>query len=680
MKLLFTKKTLSLFFILMATTCVASAESYKTNTTGIDERNFNTQVSACRDFYEHANGKWLRRNPIPPEYSSWNVFMEIFERNNDIIKGILEDVSTRENVKDGSIEQKVGTLYNVGMDEEKIENVGLTPLEPLLYEIQNISSPQDVANMIMTLHKQGLKFVFDVYADPDFKKSSQIIAYMDQDGLGLPDRDYYTKNDADSRKLRAQYLQHLQIVFKLLNDSAATASKKAKAVLDLETKLANASQTKIERRDPKNRYNLVSLNEANGITSNFDWNKYAETVGLKAKKFSMTPTSFFESMDKQIQETPAQDWQAYFQWHLIKNNSRYLPEKFETAHFNFYNKTVYGQKKMLPRWKRVKGTIDNYLGEALGKLYVEQQFPPKAKKAAMTMIKDLQAALKIRLKNLEWMQKETKKQALKKLATFDPKIGHPDKWENYKDLEITNDSYVANVLRAREFEFKDMLSDVGKAPDRNKWYMNAHDVNAYYNPLQNEIVFPAGILQPPFFDANIDKPVNYGAIGGVIGHEIMHGFDDEGSKFDAKGNYNNWWTEEDRKEFEKRVEILVKQYNQFSPLPGYRVNGKLTLGENIGDLGGLSLAYEALRDDFEKNNEVIDGLTPEQRFFHAWAQGWRYKTTIQNRKIRLRTDPHSPGKFRVNGVVQNMPEFQEAFSCNDRDQMVLPKGKRAEIW
>lgn len=668
---------------LLCVTATPAEAKFKTNARGLDKRNFDFSTSPCKDFYQYANGRWIRRNPIPAAYSSWSLFNEVNERNSQHLRAILEAAQAQTDAKDGSVTQKVGDFYAAAMNVKAIEKAGHRPLKPYLKQVAAISTRDDIKELVIDWHDKGIEPIFGAYAAPDMKKSSKNLLYFTQYGLGLPDRDYYVKKDADSKRIRNQYLSHLARTFRLLGNRNAAAFSKAKRVLDFETKLAQSSLTRVERRNPSNRYNVTTIADANELTPNFDWKTYLNRMGLKrVKKFSIAPPKFFKTFDDLVAYEDVASWKAYFEWTLARNTMPYLSKRFEQAHFDFFNKVLYGQKKMKPRWKRALGVTNRYVGEQLGQLYVKDHFPPKAKKAVLEMLKYQKIALKKRINGLEWMEKKTKSKALKKLASFTTKIGYPDKWSSFKDYPVTRESFVGNVLQGKHFELHRQFKEVGKSVNKHKWGMNPQRVNAYYNPTKNEIAFPAGILQPPFFDAEADMALNFGSIGAVIGHEIMHGFDDKGSKYDGKGNYKNWWTDNDRKEFDKRTEVLVAQFGKFRPLPGYNVNGKLTLGENIGDLGGLTLAYEGFQEYRKKHPEqpTIDGFTPEQRFFLSWAQGWRGNTSRENLKLLIRTNPHSPRKYRVNGVMPNIPEFQEAFQCKEGDAMAYPDEDRAKIW
>lgn len=648
----------------------------------LDAKNFNTSVPACTDFYQHANGNWLKTTTIPAEYSSWGVFNEINERNLDTLKGILESAAANKNAKPGSNEQKLGDFYAAAMDEAAIEKAGRTPIDPELKQIDALTDRAGVIAMINDWQSRGNSVLFGLGKEADLKNSSVNIAYAVQAGFGLPDRDYYTKTDADSVALRAKYFDHVAKMLELAGTPADQARLDAAEILKLETRLANASLTNIELRNPANFYNISTVADASKATPNYNWGALFKAIGREdITTFSFSHPKFFAEMDKALADTPVTTWKAYLRWNLVNNAADYLSKDFVDESFNFNGKTLRGTKELRPRWKRVADQVDTALGEALGQAFVEKSFSPASKQRMLELVNNLQRALKARLQKLDWMGDATKEQALAKFATFTPKIGYPDQWRDYSGLTISRTSYWNNIQAARTFEAKRQFGLINKPVDRTEWGMLPHEVNAYYNPLKNEIAFPAGILQPPFFNADADDAVNYGAIGGVIGHELMHGFDDQGSQFDAQGNLRMWWTEEDRKAFEARTKKLVEQFNEFVAIEDKHVNGELTLGENIADLGGLLVSYDAFKMTPEgQSNEKIDGLTPDQRFFHAWAQGWRRLHTDQDLKLRLNTDPHSPAVFRVLGPFANIDSFASAFGCKPGDPMVRADEKRVRIW
>lgn len=648
----------------------------------LDAKNFDTAVPACTDFYRHANGNWLKTTTIPNEYSSWGVFNEINERNLETLKGILESAAANKNAKAGSNELRLGDFYAAAMDEAAIEKAGRSPIEPELKKIDALTDRAGVIAMINDWQSRGNSVLFGLGKEADLKNSSTNIAYAVQGGLGLPDRDYYTKTDADSVALRAKYFDHVAKMLELAGTPADQARLDAAEILKLETRLANASLTNVELRNPANFYNISTVADASKATPNYDWSALFKAIGRDdITRFSFSHPKFFAEMNQALGDTPVRTWQAYLRWNLVHDAAEFLSKDFVDASFDFYGKTLRGTKELRPRWKRVADQVDTALGEALGQAFVEKRFSADSKKRMLELVNNLQTALKARLQKLDWMGEATKQQALAKFETFTPKIGYPDKWRDYSTLNISRASYWNNIEAAAAFEAKRQFSQINQPVDRTEWGMLPHEVNAYYNPLKNEIAFPAGILQPPFFNADADDAVNYGAIGGVIGHELMHGFDDQGSQFDAQGNLRMWWTDEDRKAFEARTKKLVEQFNEYVAIEDQHVNGQLTLGENIADLGGLLVAYDAFKMTPEgQSNEKIDGLTPDQRFFHAWAQGWRRMHTDQDLKLRLNTDPHSPAVFRVLGPFSNIDAFAQAFGCKAGDKMVREEAKRVRIW
>jgi putative endopeptidase len=605
----------------------------------------------------------------------------MYERNLALLREIMEEAATADAPK-GTNQQKVGDFWHTGMDTKSIEAQGLDPLKADLKRVDSIESVEGVAAMVRDLHAEGVAALFDQGIFQDLKNSEQYLYYAVQGGLGLPDRDYYTREDDESAKLREQYVAHVSTMLQLMGDEAEKADAAATSILELETRLAAASMTNVELRDLNNYYNIETLESADEKTPNFSWSRYFERLGLgEMKTFSYAQPDFFAEMNNLLEEADLDTWKAYLRWNLINNFSPYLSDVFVEQDFEFYGKTLRGTEELQPRWKRVVAKTSSSLGEALGQVYVERAFPPQTKARADEMIENLRTTVGIRIKNLAWMSDETKTQALAKLAAFTSKIGYPDEWRDYSKLDIERQSYVANVRAANAFEMRRNLDKIGQPIDRNEWGMSPQTVNAYYSPVMNEIVFPAAIMQPPMFDGEADDAINYGAMGSVIGHEFMHGFDDKGSTFDANGNMENWWTDEDKKLFEERTKILVDQFGGFVAVDDLHVNGELTLGENIGDLAGLTMAYYALRAALEgKDPGEIDGFTPEQRFFLSWAQGWRKNYRPEALKLQVNTDPHSPAKFRVNGPLANMPEFAAAFSCEEGDPMALPADQRAEIW
>jgi putative endopeptidase len=649
----------------------------------LDPANLDTSVKPNQNFYLFANGGWLKKNPIPPEYSRWGSFTELYDRNMNQLHDIVQSAANRKDAPKGSNEQLVGDFYFSGMDTSTIEKQGLEPLEPYFKKIDDIDNLEKLQRTVAELQRLGANVLFGFTSQQDYKNSEMMIAAVFQGGLGLPDRDYYTRSDDQSKELLNQYAKHVANMFQLLGDNAAKADSESKIVVDIEHRLAEASMTRVERRDPKATYHMMNVSQVSAMTPGFPWKTYLRYFDLPSvKRMNVAQPKFIEEVGKMLNEIPLGEWKVYLRWHLVHAMAPYLSTNFVDENFRFYGTVLTGTKQLLPRWKRVINTIDYEIGFALGKLYVQKYFSPQAKARAEKMVRNLESAFAERIKNLDWMSEATKKQALSKLKAIVNKIGYPNKWKSYKGLQIDRGPYVLNVIRANEFNFDYNIKKIGKPVDRTEWEMTPPTVNAYYDPSMNEIVFPAGILQPPFFNPTADDAVNYGGMGAVIGHEMTHGFDDEGSQFDAKGNLKNWWTKSDAENFKKKAEVLVKQFDEYTVLDSIHVNGKLTEGENIADLGGLSIAYDA----FEKtlNGKArpanIDGFTPEQRFFLAWAQMWRENDTPQALRLRITVDPHSPNEYRCNGPLSNFPPFYKAFNVKEGDPMYRPESDRAKIW
>ena len=668
--------------VFLAGTMMTNSSMASTNDRGIDPANFDDSCKPCQDFYEYANGNWLKTNPIPAAYSSWGVWNEVYDRNAEILRNILETSAANTTAPKGSSAQKIGDFYATAMDSATIELQGASPLKPDLDRIDALKSKDDFLKLLVDYHRTGQTFLFDGDAEQDLKKSDQYLFYASQGGLGLPDRDYYTRDDEDSKKIREEYIEHISKMLMLLGEPEAQAKGDAGKIMAIETKLAEASLTNVELRDPSKSYNVISIDEADTETPNFSWKAYFAGIGLpQVKEFSYSHPKFFAEMNQLLADVPLDDWKAYLRWHVVDASANYLSSDFVNQNFDFYQKTLQGTKELRPRWKRVLGVMNWRMGELLGQLFVEKAFPPKSKERAVEMVNNLILSLKDRLTNLDWMSAETKQKALAKLATITPKIGYPDKWRDYSALDIERTSYLDNMRRCRTFSRQYNLNKIGKPVDRTEWGMPPQIVNAYYNPVMNEIVFPAAILQPPFFDGTIDDAVNYGAMGAVIGHEMLHGYDDEGSRFDAQGNMEDWWTSTDRAKFDERTAKLVDQFNNYVAVDDVHVNGKLTLGENIADLGGLTVSYYALQKALAgKPNKLIDGYTPEQRFFLSWAQVWRTNYRPEALKLQVNTDPHSPANVRVDGPLSNMQEFRDAFHCTKGDPMVRSGDLQVKIW
>jgi predicted metalloendopeptidase len=580
---------------------------------------------------------------------------------------------------------KVYDYYAIDMDEKTIETLKTKPLADELKRIEAMKDRQDVLREIAHLHTIGVEAFFNFGSGQDDKDSTREIAQAVQGGLGLPDRDYYTKTDDASKKLRDQYADHVAKMLKLLGEPADKAANEAKSILALETKLAEASRTPVELRDPQKNYNKMTQSDLQALTPNWNWADYFKEIKLtEPGDINVHQPDFFKAADALFTSASLDDWKTYLRWHLINDTAGDLSKDFVDENFNFNDATLSGTKQIKPRWKRVVLSTDGALGEALGKLYVADYFPPEAKARALELINNLKATLADRIKTLEWMDEATKQEALKKLAAFTVKIGYPDKWRDYSLLRIDRGPFVLNSIRASNFEVNRDLKKIGEPVDRAEWGVTPPTVNAYYSPQMNEIIFPAGILQPPFFYAKADDAINYGGIGAVIGHEMTHGFDDQGRQYDPVGNLRDWWTPESAAKFKERSQAIITQYNEYEPLPGLHVNGELTQGENVADLGGVKLAYAALQKALEKNpqarDQKIDGFTPEQRFFLSFATIWKSKQRDEDLKLRLNTDPHSPARYRVDGPLSNLPEFQKAFDIPDGSPMVRAADKRVNIW
>jgi putative endopeptidase len=650
---------------------------------GFDLTNLDRSAKPCSDFFQFAAGGWIKANPIPAEYPAWGNFNKLAQDNRDKMRLILEAAAKNTSAPEGSVEQKIGSFYASCMNEEAVEKAGVEPLKEEFAQIQKVSNATELREEIARLQELGVGVVFGFGSQPDFKDSTMQIGALGQGGLGLPDRDYYTRTDEKSKKLLSDYQAHVTKMFELLGDSPDVAAKEATTVFDLETKLAQASLPTVDQRNPDNIYHLTTEDQAKELTPHFDWVAYFHEMGQPTlAKFNVAEPDFFKEFDKLITDEPMDNWKIYLRWHLIHEAAPSLSSKFVDETFAFYGKTLTGAEKNQPRWKRCTIAADGYLGEALGQKYVEQYFPPSSKAAALEMVHNLMGALRADLQTLDWMGEETRKQAVIKLDAIQLKIGYPDKWRDYSSYKVDRGLYIWNVQRGEKFAENFQLSLIGKPTDRTLWGMTPPTVNAYYNPTVNEIVFPAGILQPPFYDPNRDQAMNYGGMGAVIGHEMTHGFDDQGSRFDEKGNLRNWWTDQDAKEFKARGDCVADQFNGFVVEEGLHENGKLVEGESIADLGGLTISLAAYRKMEEGKPAVgeIDGFTPEQRFFLGWAQIWAGSYRPEFARVIANTNPHPLPSFRVNGPLSNMPSFAKAYGCKDGDPMVRGEGKRCRIW
>ena len=654
---------------------------------GIDIISLDKTCKPCQDFYRYANGEWLKKNPIPPAYPSWGRFTELAERNREHLHQILEKAAANRNPAPGSNEQKIGDFYASCMDEKQVNAEGIKPLAPEFERLQAIKNLTDLQAEVARLQLEGVNALFDFGSTQDAKNSSQVIGGAEQGGLGLPDRDYYldTGNksvDEKNSEIRSKYVEHVAKMFQLMGDAEAGAAAEAKTVMDLETRLAKVSMNRVDRRDPDKTYHKMSRDELKALTPNLSWDSYFTEVGHPGiATVDVAQPDFFKGLSADLGEVSLEDWKTYLRWHLIDAAAPALSQPFVDENFNFQGRVLQGTQEILPRWKRCVRATDHELGEALGQVYVEQYFPPEAKARALEMVDNLTAALREDLQTLPWMGEATRQQALTKLNAFTRKIGYPDKWRDYSAYHVDRGPYVLNLLRGAEFESKRDLNKIGKPVDRTEWGMTPPTVNAYYDPLLNEIVFPAGILQPPFFDPKADDASNYGAMGAVIGHEMTHGFDDQGRKFDAHGNLRDWWTAEDAKNYNARAECVEKQFDGYEVQKGLRENGKLVLGESIADLGGLTIAYRALERALEgKPRPLVDGMTPEQRFFLAYAQVWAANDRPEYERLLVNTNPHPLDRFRAIAAPSNMPVFAQAFDCKEGDDMVRPAASRCQIW
>jgi len=649
---------------------------------GIDPANMDLTADPTKDFYQYANGGWVKNNTIPESESRWGVFGELRDANKEALRSLLIKVSATDH-EPGTNSQKVGDFYRTGMNSEQIEENGLTPIQSYFDEIDAIRNFDDILKVVSNHQKFGSGALFNILIEGDFKKSDISAAYAMQGGLGMPDRDYYLEKGEKFENYRSEYLIHLRKMFELMGYDSTKAIAAANTVNKIETQLAKASWTREEVRNYTNWYNKRTIAQANEETPNIDWKHHFELLGVSdIDYFLLAQPKFFHKMSSLLTAESVDDWKTYLRWHLINAMAPYLNSDFVNQDFAFFQTVLRGTKELKPRWKRVAETTDAAIGEALGQLYVEKYFPPEAKVKANQIVANLREAYRRRIEKLDWMSEETKKQAFAKLEKLVQKIGYPDKWRDYSALEIKQDAYVLNVIRTNEFEFDRNIKKIGKSVDKTEWGMTPPTVNAYFHPLNNEIVFPAGILQPPFFDPKADDAVNYGAMGVVIGHEITHGYDDQGRQFDADGNMNNWWTEEDKNLYDAKTKVVEEQFNEYVVLDSVHINGKLTLGENIADLGGVAVAYDALQIALEKTGDpgLIDGFTPVQRFFISYASNWRSLSRDDALLNQVKTDPHTPAYYRANGPLSNTPEFFEAFDVKPGDPMRRPDSLLAKVW
>ena len=642
-------------------------------TPSLDVSAMDRSVDPCVDLYAYSCGGWMKANPIPPDQPRWDVYDKLHDANQQFLWGILKEASAPDPSRSAN-RQKIGDYFGACMDEPSIEQAGAAPLKTDLDAIASLGSIAEIPRFLGKVHPKtgGSGMMFGFGADQDLKNSDQVVAYAFAGGLGLPDRDYYFKKDPKSVETRGRYLAHVQQMLELLGDSPGAAAEGARKVMEIETALAKTSLTRVEKRDPYKIYHRMKIADLDKLTPSFRWEDYLAASGAPAvTDLIVTEPAFFKTLGKRLGKTTLADWKIYLRWHLVRDRAPYLSSKFAQADFNFYRGYLRGVKQMLPRWKRCVGWVDRDLGEALGQVFVEKTFPPDVKARTLDMVERIEKAMQARLNELPWMTAATKTQALAKLAGVKNKIGYPDKWRDYGALEIRTGDFLGNVARAAVFETNREFAKIGKPVDRTEWGMTPPTVNAYYSSSMNDINFPAGVLIPPLFDPKLDDAPNYGDTGGTIGHELIHGFDDEGRKFDAKGNLTDWWTEADAKEFEKRAQCVVDQYAQYTVVDDIKINSRLTLGEDVADLGGTILAYMAWKSATAGQKlEPADGLTPDQRFFVGFAQWACENVRDENKRLTAMTDPHSPGAYRINGVVANMPEFAAAFSCKPGQPLV----------
>ncbi len=663
-------------------TSVTAQTAVPMQATPLDPANLDRSVSACTDFYQFANGGWIKRNPIPAAYSRWGSFDQLQEGNQSNLLTILRAAAANGDSQASADIRKLGTFYSSCMDSAGAERAGFQPIKSELDRIDAIRNRRQLEAAVARLHSRGVSSLFGFGAQQDFKNSTAIIAGINQGGLSLPDRDYYLNPDKRYADIRTNYVDHVVRMFQLIGEPASRATADAQRVINIETALAKPAMTRVQMRDPNANYHRMTSAELAQLAPGFNWPSFFATEGrADISTINVQNPDFLKTADSMLTAVPLADWKAYLKWHLLDTSAPSLSSAFVNEDFRF-SSTLSGAKEMLPRDKRCTRAADAGLRDALGQAYVARYFTPQAKARALEMVRNLESVFHDRLQTLAWMTDTTKAQATTKLAAFANKIGYPDKWRDYSTLTITPGHFLNNQIAARQYERRRTLSRIGQPLDRTEWGMTPPTVNAYYNPSMNEIVFPAGIMQPPFFDPNADDAVNYGGMGAVIGHEMTHGFDDQGSQFDAQGNLRNWWSPSDLAKFKTGTGLVASQFDSYTVLDSVHVNGKLTLGENLADLGGLSVSYAALEKALTEKGRppLIDGFTPEQRFFLAWAQIWRQNITPEAQRVRINTDPHSPGQWRTNGPLSNLPQFAAAFGCKPGDPMVRPDSVRPVIW
>ena len=665
---------------LIATSCNSKKEA--TQESGIRLTNLDQTINPRNDFYQYACGGWMKANPLTDEYSSFGSFDQLAENNRTQIKGLIEELAKKQS-QPGSITQKIGDLYNIAMDSAKLNADWVAPIKEYLDKLASIKDRNGLSQEIATMHRDGFGPFFGLYVGADDMNSSMNIAQLYQGGLSLGEREYYLDGDDHTKEIRTKFEEHVDKMFQLAGFTAEEAQKAAKNVMKVETRLAEASKSAVELRDPYANYNKITVAQLKKEVPSIDWDAYFTTIGLKdLQDVNVGQMDEIKTVADLLKKEDLDVLKAYLQWNVINTASSYLSDNFVAQNFDFYGRTLSGTKEMQPRWKRAVSAVNGVLGEAVGQMYTEKYFPAAAKERMIKLVGNLQKALGERIQGLEWMSEETKAKALEKLAAFHVKVGYPDKWRDYSNLEIKNDSYWANIIRSNHFDHDKMIAKAGKPVDKDEWLMTPQTVNAYYNPTTNEICFPAAILQYPFFDMNADDACNYGAIGVVIGHEMTHGFDDQGRQYDKDGNLKDWWTPEDAKNFKERAQVLVDYFGNIEVLPGLKANGELTLGENIADHGGLQVSFLALQKAMAENPLGKDehGFTPEQRFFLSYANVWADNTRDEQIRLQTKSDPHSLGRWRVNAALPHISMWYDAFGVKEGDALYLPVEKRASIW
>lgn len=679
-----TLKSLSVLFLVGSMlSCNTKKEENLNELVGLDISNIDSTIKPADDFYDFFGKKWIDKTEIPAEEKAWGPLIEMRSKNMNSLHEILKLAMADEAAKQGSNKKKIGDFFSSGMDSVKINAAGFNPLIEDWKKTEAIKDKKELIKRMAELNRKGANNTFIFYVTQDEKKSDEMIVTLYQGGISLPSKEYYNANSPEMKIIQTEFKKYIIETLVLAGSDEKKATQQAETIYAFEKKLADASMSNVELRDPEKSYNKKSLNDVKKLYPNIDWDVYFKEYSTPAfDSLNIGQLNFFSSLDKLIASTPINTWKIYLNWSMVNEASPYLSDNFANAHFNFYDKTLMGAKSKNPRWKTVISMLDRSMGDAIGEAYVEKYFSPKAKEKINQMVDNIMLVYQDRISNLDWMSSGTKEQAKKKLAAIDRKLGYPDKWKDYSTLKISRDSYIQNIINATLFNTNEMVNKLGKPVDRTEWGMSAPTVNAYYNPSINEIVFPAGIMQPPVFNENAPDFVNYASIGAVIGHELTHGFDDQGCQYDEKGNLKNWWTEEDKAKFKAKTKLLVEQYNNFVAIDTFHVNGELTLGENIADLGGLTIAYYAWKRSIKENKEQIKikGYTPDQLFFMSFAQVWRMKMRDASLKNMVITNPHSPSKYRVIGPLSNMKEFYEAWNTKKGDKMFIEENKRALIW